>query len=186
MNGRVDKFHSTCCGTRLGKNIPSTLKFLKKKWAEYRPDYPFDYTFLDNQLAGLYDKDQKIGDVFGIFAIITIIIACLGLFGLASYTAEVRTKEIGIRKVLGAKVSGIVTLLSKEFLLLIFIANLIAWPLSYYFMNKWLDEFAYKTGISLWLFLIAGILAIIITLITISYQFIKAATANPVKSLRYE
>ena len=169
-----------------GKNIHATLDFLKKKWKEYRPDYPFDYTFLDNQLSGLYDKDQKIGDVFGIFAIIAIIIACLGLFGLASYTAEVRTKEIGIRKVMGAKVSEIITLLLKEFLLLILIANLIAWPLSYYFMNKWLNEFAYKTGISLWLFITSGILAMVITILTISYQSIKAATANPVKSLRYE
>ncbi len=169
-----------------GQNIPAALKFLKKKWAEYKPEYPFNYTFLDNQLAGLYNKDQKIGDVFGIFAVIAIIIACLGLFGLASYTAEVRTKEIGIRKVLGAKVSGIVSLLLKEFLLLIFIANLIAWPLSYYFMNKWLNEFAYKTGISLWLFVAAGVIAMTITVLTISYQSIKAATANPVKSLRYE
>ena len=169
-----------------GKNIPATLDFLKKKWKEYRPDYPFDYTFLDNQLAGLYSKDQKIGDVFGIFAVIAIIIACLGLFGLASYTAEVRTKEIGIRKVLGAKVSGIVALLSKEFLLLILIANLIAWPLSYYFMNKWLNEFAYKTRFSFWLFIAAGVIAMIITILTISYQSIKAAIANPVKSLRYE
>ena len=169
-----------------GKNIPANLDFLKKKWAEYRPDYPFDYTFLDNQLAGLYGKDQKIGDVFGIFALLAIIIACLGLFGLASYTAEVRTKEIGIRKVLGAKVSGIITLLLKEFLVLILFANIIAWPLSYYFMNKWLNEFAYKTEINLWLFAAAGIIAIIITILTISYQSIKAATANPVKSLRYE
>jgi putative ABC transport system permease protein len=169
-----------------GKNIPAALNFLKKKWTEYRPDYPFDYTFLDNQLAGLYNKDKKIGDVFGIFALIAIIIACLGLFGLASYTAEVRTKEIGIRKVLGAKVSGIITLLLKEFLVLILIANIIAWPVSYYFMTKWLNEFAYKTGISLWLFAAAGIIAMVITLLTISYQSVKAATANPVKSLRYE
>ena len=169
-----------------GINIPLTLEFLKKKWKEYRPEYPFDYTFLDNQLAGLYNKDQKIGDVFGIFAIIAVIIACLGLFGLASYTAEVRTKEIGIRKVLGAKVSGIISLLLKEFLVLILIANIIAWPVSYYFMNKWLNEFAYKTGVSLWLFAAAGATAMIITILTISYQSIKAATANPVKSLRYE
>jgi len=169
-----------------GKDIPATLNFLKKKWAEYRPDYPFDYTFLNDQIAGLYDKDQKIGDIFGIFAIIAIIIACLGLFGLASFTAEVRTKEIGIRKVLGAKVSGIVMLLSKEFLLLIIVANLIAWPLSYYFMNKWLNEFAYKSGISIWIFFTSGTIALIIALVTVSYQSIKAATANPIKSLRYE
>ncbi len=169
-----------------GKDVPGALKFLKEKWAEYRPGYPFDYTFLDDQIAGLYSKDQKAGDVFGIFAFIAIIIACLGLFGLAAYTAEVRTKEIGIRKVLGAKIFGIVILISKEFLLLILFANIIAWPLSFYFMNKWLDEFAYKSGISPWIFITSGAAAAIIALLTVSFQSIKAATANPVKSLRYE
>ncbi len=169
-----------------GKDIPAALQFLKSKWAEYRQDYPFDYTFLDDQIAGLYKKDQKIGDVFGIFAIIAIIIACLGLFGLASYTAEVRTKEIGIRKVLGARISGIVLMLSKEFIFLIFISNLIAWPISYYFMNKWLNEFAYKSSIDFGIFAGAGITALIIALLTVSYQSFKVASLNPVQSLKYE
>ena len=169
-----------------GNDIPATLNFLKSKWKEYRADYPFDYNFLDDQLAGLYDKDQKSGDVFGIFAIIAAIIACLGLFGLSSFIAEVRTKEIGIRKVLGAKVSGIVFLLSKEFMLLILIANIIAWPLSYYFMNNWLSDFAYKIGISIWIFFGAGIAALLIALITVGTHAFKAATANPVEALRYE
>ena len=169
-----------------GKDIPATLQFLKNKWSEYRQNYPFDYNFLDDQIAGLYDKDKKVGDVFGIFAIIAIIIACLGLFGLASYTAEVRTKEIGIRKVLGASIPGIIALLSSEFTKLVLIANLIAWPLSYYFMNKWLSEFAYKSGISFWLYIGAGVTALVIALLTVSYQSFKVASTNLVKSLRYE
>ncbi len=169
-----------------GKDISSTLQFLKEKWAEYRPDYPFEYKFLDDQLADLYDNDKKIGDVFGVFAIIAIIIACLGLFGLAAYTAEIRTKEIGIRKVLGAKTTGIVFMLSREFFLLIIISNLFAWPLSYYFMNKWLSDFAYSSGISIWLFIAAAAAALLIAILTVSYQAIKAAIANPINSLHYE
>ncbi len=169
-----------------GNDIPATLNYLKKKWAEYRPDYPFDFTFLNEQLNSLYNKDEKLGDVFGIFSFIAVIIACLGLFGLASFTAEVRTKEIGIRKVLGASVSNIVLHLSKEFLILIIFSIVIACPLSFYAMNKWLDGFAYKTTISPWLFVFAGSLALLIAILTVSLQAIKAAIANPVKSLRYE
>ena len=169
-----------------GKNIPSTIDFLKKKWSEYRPGYPFRYTFLNDQLESLYSKDQKTGDVFGLFAVIAIIIACLGLFALASFTVEQRTKEIGIRKVLGSSVSGILTLVSSEFVRLILLANLIAWPIAYYVMNSWLDDFAYRITINGWLFLAAGISTLIIALITVSAHAIKAATANPVESLRYE
>ena len=169
-----------------GKDIPATLDFLKKKWAEYRPGYPFEYTFLDDQLAGLYSKDQKTGDVFGIFAIIAVIIACLGLFGLASYTSEVRTKEIGIRKVMGATVSNIVLHLSKEFLFLVLAAIIISFPISYYAMNSWLSDFAYRTGINIWIFIGAGSAALVIAFLTVCYRAIKAALANPVKSLRYE
>ncbi len=169
-----------------GNDIPATLNFLKSKWAEYRPGYPFDYSFLDSRLNELYLKDQKLGTAFGIFAIIAIIIACLGLFGLASYTAEVRTKEIGVRKVLGASVSNIALLISKEFLWLIIAANIAAWPIAYYAMNKWLSEFAYAEKINIWLFIGAGFLALLIALLTVSYQSIKAALQNPVKSLKYE
>jgi putative ABC transport system permease protein len=169
-----------------GKDIPLTLSYLKQKWAEYRPGYPFDYEFLNQKLNSLYRNDQKLGSAFGIFALIAVIIACLGLFGLASYTSEVRTKEIGVRKVLGASVSNIVFLMSREFMWLIIIANIVAWPIAYYAMSKWLGEFAYATGINIWLFISAGALALLIAIITVSYQSIKAAIQNPVKSLRYE
>jgi len=169
-----------------GNNISETLDFLKGRWAEYRPGYPFDFSFLESRLNNLYLKDQKLGTAFGIFAIIAVIIACLGLFGLASFTAEVRTKEIGVRKVLGATVSNITLLISKEFLWLIVAANIFAWPIAYYAMTKWLSEFAYATGISIWLFIASGFLALIIALITVSFQSIKAALQNPVQSLKYE
>ena len=121
-----------------------------------------------------------------IFTFLAIFIACLGLFGLASYIAELRTKEIGVRKVLGASISGIVFSLSKEFLKWIIYANLVAWPIAYYFINKWLQSFAYKINISLWMFALAGGIALVIAFVTVSFQAIKAATANPVDSLRYE
>lgn len=169
-----------------GTDIAGTLGFLKSKWAQYRPDYPFDYEFIDARLGELYRNDQKLGTAFGIFAIIAVIIACLGLFGLASYTAEARTKEIGVRKVLGASISNITLLISKEFLWLIISANIVAWPLAYYAMSQWLSGFAYSTTISIWLFVSAGFLAVLIALLTVSYQSIKAALQNPVKSLKYE
>ena len=169
-----------------GKDIPATLSFLKSKWAEYRPGYTFNYDFLNEKLDELYAKDEKLGTAFGIFSLIAAIIACLGLFGLASFTAEVRTKEIGIRKVLGATVSNIVLHLSKEFLILVMIAIILASPLAYYAMTNWLDDFAYKTGMSIWLFVGAGGIALIIAILTVSYQAIKVAIANPVESLRYE
>ncbi len=169
-----------------GKEIPSTLAFLKSKWAEYRPGYPFDYKFLDDQLASLYVKDAKIGDVFGIFAVIAVLVACLGLFGLASFSVEQRTKEIGIRKVLGASITNVLRLISKEFMVLVLLANVIAWPVAYFVMNKWLGEFAYRVQISLFIFLLSGGLALTIALLTVSWLSIKAATANPIESLRYE
>lgn len=169
-----------------GNDIAGTMKFLKEKWTEFRPDYPFEYTFLEDQLEELYTSEKKLGDIFGIFSLLAVIIACLGLFGLASYSAEQRTKEIGIRKVLGSTVSGIVILFSKDFLKLVIISNLIAWPLAYFAMNKWLEGFAYKTGISIWIFVLSGTIAILIALLTVSFQAVKAGFSNPVKSLRYE
>jgi putative ABC transport system permease protein len=169
-----------------GKDIPSTLAFLKSKWAEYRPDYPFDYRFLDDQLATLYVKDEKIGDVFGIFAVIAVLVACLGLFGLASFSVEQRRKEIGIRKVLGASISNVLKLISREFVALVLVANLIAWPAAYFIMNKWLNGFAYRVQINPLVFLFSGGVALIIAMLTVGWLSIKAATANPAESLRYE
>lgn len=168
------------------ENIPETLLFLEEKFKEFSPDYPFEYSFLDERINNAYKSEQKLGKIFNYFALIALFIACLGLFGLASFTSEQRTKEIGIRKVVGASVSKIFVLLSKEFIKRILIANIIAWPIAYFAMNKWLQNFAYRINIGIGIFLISGLIALVIAMLTISCQSIKAATANPVDALRYE
>jgi putative ABC transport system permease protein len=145
-----------------------------------------EYSFFDENFEETYRAEIQSGKVFTIFAVLAIVIACLGLFGLAAFMAEQKTKEIGIRKVLGATIPNIVSMLSKEFLILVALANLIAWPAAYFIMNNWLEDFAYRTEISIDVFLIAGLVVLVIALITVAYQAIKAATANPVKSIRYE
>jgi len=159
---------------------------IQSKWKEFMPDNPFEYTFLDAQYDSLYKTDQTIGKVFSVFTFLSLAVACLGLLGLAIYTAERRTKEIGIRKVLGASVQNVVSMLSKDFLRLVIIASVIAFPIAYYAMNKWLQDFAYPTAINWWVFGIAATLTIIIALVTVSFQSIKAALTNPVNSLRSE
>jgi putative ABC transport system permease protein len=168
------------------ENIPATLDFLRSKWKIYRPDFEFDYQFLDAEFDKLYRSEEKLGQLFGIFAGIAVFVACLGLFGLAAFTAERRTKEIGIRKVLGASVTNIVALLSKEFLRLVSIGFLLACPLAYMGMNKWLQTFAYATTIGIDVMLIAGAVAVLAALAAILWQTFKAARANPVKALKYE
>jgi putative ABC transport system permease protein len=167
-------------------NIPKALSVISAIWAKYIPAEPFDYRFLDDSFNNLYKSDIKASKLIFIFSLIAIIISALGLFGLAAFTAEQRTKEIGIRKVLGASVAGITNLLAKEFLLLVLIAFIIAAPLAWFAMHKWLQGFAYRINISWWIFLAAGIVALLIALLTVSFQAIKAAVANPVKSLRME
>ncbi|MDQ6902839.1 MAG: ABC transporter permease [Bacteroidota bacterium] len=167
-------------------NLPATINEFQKLFKESIPDSVFDYTFLDKYLNTLYAAEQKMQTVIFIFSLLAIIVACMGLFGLAAYTAEQRTKEIGIRKVLGASVRGIAALLSKDFLRLVIVSIIIATPVAWWMMNKWLGDFAYRINISWWIFFVAGITAIIIALITISFQSIKTAVANPVKSLRTE
>jgi putative ABC transport system permease protein len=167
-------------------DISNVLASVKSKWDSYKSDFPFDYSFLDDRFNDTYKAEQNIGRILGIFAGLTIFVACLGLFGLATFTAEQRTKEIGIRKVLGADVTGLVTLLSKDFLKLVFIAFVIASPIAWYVMSKWLESFAYRTPVSWLIFAIAGILVVVITLITVSYQSITVALMNPVKSLKNE
>jgi putative ABC transport system permease protein len=149
-------------------------------------DSPFDYYFLDESLDKLYRSEKNFKDLFFYFTLIALIIACLGLFALAAFTAEQRKKEIGIRKVLGATVSNVVAMLSKDFLKLVCIAAFIAFPISWYIMNKWLQDFTYRINISWWVFVVGGLGAIIIALLTVSFQAFKAAIANPVKSLRTE
>jgi len=168
------------------KNISETVSYIEEQWKKFVPGKPFEYFFLDEDFNRLYQSEQKTGQIFTTFSVLAIFIACLGLLGLTIFTVERRIKEIGIRKVLGASVSTIVFLVSKEFLKWVLIANLIAWPVAYYFMSNWLENFAYKTEINVWLFILSAFIALLIALLTVSSQTIKAATMNPVKSLRYE
>jgi putative ABC transport system permease protein len=167
-------------------NLPATLKAIGDKWAQVIPNRPFEYNFLDEFYDRQYKAEDHFGNLFFNFAILAIFISCLGLLGLSSYSTMQRTKEIGIRKVLGANVAGIVNLLSIEFIKLVMIALVIAIPIAWYSMDKWLGDFAYQTTISWWIFGLAGGLSVLIAFSTISYQAIKAAMANPVKSLRTE
>jgi putative ABC transport system permease protein len=167
-------------------NLPKTIKAIGSKWSQIIPNRPFEYNFLDEFFNKQYRSEDRFGNLFFNFAVLAIFISCLGLLGLASYSTIQRTKEIGVRKVLGASVSNIVNLLSVEFIKLVFIAFIIASPIAWFGMNIWLHDFAYRTSITWWVFAIAGASSIVITFFTISFQAIKAAVANPVKSLRTE
>jgi len=167
-------------------NITKTISYMEKTWKKFVPGFPFEYHFLDEQFDRLYSNELRAGKLFRYFVILAIFISCLGLFGLASFTAEQRTKEIGVRKVLGATVFNICFLLSKEFTKWVLLANIIAWPVAYYAMNNWLQSFAYKIDIGLLPFLLSAALALVIALITVSYQAVKAAVAKPIEALRYE
>lgn len=169
-----------------GSSIPEALEFLETKVGEIAPGSLFIYSFLDDNLNRLYESENRMSNIFKAFTLFAIFISCLGLFGLSAYSAELRTKEVGVRKVLGASVTNIVLHLSKEFVIWVIVANIIALPVAGYFMHTWLQNFAYQTNISLSIFIMSGILALAIALITVSYQAVKAGTANPVDSLRYE
>jgi putative ABC transport system permease protein len=164
----------------------ASLAYIQQTWKQFDNIYPVDYFFLDEQLNNFYKSDNRLLNVLSIFGGIAICIACMGLFGLSMYTARQRTKEIGIRKVLGASIPGVAALLSKDFIKLVFLAAIIAFPIAWWLMNKWLEDFAYRVHISWWVFVVAGIAALLIALITISFQAIRTAIANPVKSLRTE
>lgn len=167
-------------------DLKTTLSSIEQQWKEVYPDNKFDYTFLDESIAKLYEKEQKTAQLVNTATAIAILISCMGLFGLATFTAEQRTKEIGVRKVLGASVASIVGLLSKDFLKLVFIALVIASPIAWWAMNQWLKDFAYKINLDWWVFALAGLMAITIALFTVGFQSSKAALVNPVKSLRSE
>jgi putative ABC transport system permease protein len=169
-----------------GKDASNAIAAAQKIWKSYNSDFSFEYSFLDEDFNQMYQSEQHTGTLFNVFAAVAIIISCLGLFGLATYTAEVRTKEIGIRKVLGASVVSITNLLAKEFVVLIVIAFVIATPIAWFAMDKWLQNYVYRIHVSAWIFIVTGILAILIALLTVSFQAIRAAMANPVKSLRSE
>jgi putative ABC transport system permease protein len=167
-------------------NTRETINYIESTWNTINQGKPFEYTFVDDYFDNIYKSDLNTEKLFGTFAFLAIFIACLGLFGLASFTAEQKTKEIGVRKVLGSSVTGIILLLSKEFIKWVVISCVIAFPVAYFLMNDWLSNFAYRTEISVFIFIAATLLTIVIALFTVGYQSIKAALANPVKSLRYE
>jgi putative ABC transport system permease protein len=169
-----------------GIDTKQTLSYIETKWKEVFPGQPFAYTFLTERFNRQFEADEKRGFIFTLFTILAILIACLGLFGLASYMVEQRTKEIGIRKVFGAKESIILMLISREFLILVTIAIIIAFPVAYYFMNRWLQNYVYRTNIGITLFIIAALLTIVITFITISYKAYQAAIMNPADSIKTE
>lgn len=168
------------------ENIRQTIAGIKSVYEMFCPEFPFIYRFLEDDYASLYVSEEQTGSVVKYFSVLAILVSCLGLFGLASFLAEQRTKEIGIRKVLGSSVQGIVVLLSKEFAKWVVLANIIAWPIAWLMSKAWLQNFAYRTSIHIWVFLFAGVLAAGIALLTVSFQSIKAASANPVDCLRYE
>jgi ABC-type antimicrobial peptide transport system permease subunit len=167
-------------------NMATTLESIKKIWEQTFPNYVYEYKFLDDKVADFYKQENQLSQLYKIFAAIAIFLSCLGLYGLASFMAAQRIKEVGIRKVLGATAANIVYQFSKEFVLLIAIAFAIATPIAWYYMNKWLENYAYRISINWWLFAAGGVASIMIALVTISFQAIKAAIANPVKSLRTE
>jgi putative ABC transport system permease protein len=166
--------------------VSDVIAFIENEWNSTVTDRAFEYSFLDESLNRQYQAEVKFGGVSLVFTLLAIFVACLGLFGLATFTAQQRTKEIGIRKVLGASVSSITLLLSVDFLRLVLLSVVIASPVAYYAMYRWLESFAYRIAIPWWVFLAAGIVALTVAIVTISYQSIKAALSNPVKSLRNE
>ena len=167
-------------------DVAGTISFMENTWKKYAGNEGFDYRFLDQNLQRLYLADQRTSKIATTFSVLAIFVACLGLLGLAAFITEQRTKEIGVRRVLGASVTEITLLLCKEFTKWVLLANVVAWPLAYYVMNHWLQNFAYRISIGPWIFLFSGVIALVVALITVSSHAIRAATANPVEALRYE
>jgi ABC-type antimicrobial peptide transport system permease subunit len=166
--------------------VSQTIGYLEKIWKKFAVGYPFNYRFLDEALEDLYEVEKVIGAIFKYSSILAIFVAALGLFGLVSFVAEQRTKEFGIRKTLGASVAKIVLHFSKEFAKCVLLANIIALPAAYLFVQVWINDYPYRTTLSFWIFIRASILTVVIALLTVGYQALKAARANPVKALRYE
>jgi putative ABC transport system permease protein len=162
------------------------LAFIEQTWKAHFPEKDFRYSFLDDRLDRMYRTEQKLGKTLSYYTFIALFVACLGLFGLASFTIAQRTKEIGIRKVLGATEWNITLLTTQKFIGLVLVANVIAWPVAYFAMHKWLQNFAYRMDIGLWIFILTAVMSLGIALLTVGYQSIKAALANPADSLRYE
>jgi len=168
-----------------GVNIPTVLESIKKVYGNFTTT-PFEYNFMDEAFDAQYKAEDRLSKIFSALTVLTILIACMGLFGLAAFSAAQRTKEIGIRKVLGANVSSIVAMISGSFIKLVLVSVVIATPVAWFFMSKWLQDFAYRINIGWWVFILAGIIAVVIAFATVGFQALKAAIANPVKSLRTE
>jgi hypothetical protein len=178
---------SSYASARIHTNdISGAIEHMRKVWQKYSAHYPFDYFFLDDEFNRMYKTEEKLSEIFGYFTFLAIFIACLGLFGLASFTAERKIKEIGIRKVLGASLGHLLLLLSKDFVKLVILANLVAWPIVWYAMNQWLQGFAYRTSLGWTMFFLTAMTALLIALVTVGFQTVKAVLANPVEALRYE
>jgi putative ABC transport system permease protein len=182
----LPQYYSYVCARINEGSIEGAVAAMKDVWNRFAPGFPFEYSFLDERIDNLYRSEQRMGKVFNSFTLLAVFIACLGLFGMTSFTAERRTKEIGIRKVLGASIPGIVALLSKESTRLVLLSNIVAWPVAYLAMNGWLKSFAYRTKIEIWIFFASAFVSLLIAVLTVSYQSIKAALANPAASIRYE
>jgi len=168
------------------ENVSETIAELRQKWTEIFPGVPFKYSFFDEDFDALYEAEERLGKIFIYFTVLALVIACLGLLGLAAFVSQRRAKEIGIRKVLGANVGQMVLLLLKEFVILVGVANIIAWPLAYILMRGWLQNFAYRISISFVIFIMAGLLALTLAVLTVGFQSLKSATSDPVKAIRYE
>ncbi len=168
------------------ENIQNAIHQIEQTWKRFTSGKPFEYSFMDERFDAMYRTEQRLSEIFSIFSCLAILIGCLGLFGLISFVAEQRKKEIGIRKVMGAGSANIFYLVAKETIRLVFISILITSPIAFYFMNSWLQDFAYRIEISIWIFLLAGLVTLLISIITISYQSLKTALTNPVESLRTE
>jgi putative ABC transport system permease protein len=167
-------------------DVAATISFLKEKVERFAPNNLFQYRFLDDAFNEQYANDERRGEIYRYFTVLAIFVSCLGLFGMASFSAEQRTREIGIRKILGASVGKIMALISKDFVVLLAVSNLIAWPVAYYLMNKLLKGYAYRTSLEWWMFAAAGASALVIALVTVCLKIVGAARANPADSLRYE
>jgi putative ABC transport system permease protein len=166
--------------------MSGAIAYINNVWNKFAPGFPLDYKFMDETYSAMYKAEERLASLIWIFTIMAILVGCMGLFGLASFSAEQRTKEIGIRKVLGASLFNIVGLLSKSFVRLVVISSLLAFPIAWWAMNKWLEDYTYRIEIGWWVFVVAGVAALLVALLTVSFQAIKAAVANPVKSLRTE
>jgi putative ABC transport system permease protein len=182
-----ENFHASYMAVKVrGTNISQTLGKIEELWQEFLPREPFDYFFMDTHFESLHQSESRTAKLLAIFSVLALFIASLGLFGLSSFITEQRTKEIGVRKVMGSTVSNILLLLSRQFTKWVLIANLVAWPVAFYFMDNWLQNFAYRIDISPNVFILTGVVSILLALLTIGYQTIKAASTNPARSLRYE